>query len=443
VSGRSNSGEIPQRFRRGIAWNLVATVASQGSTFVANILIASTIGQAQFGRYGIVLSTIQLLSAFSGLSLGYAATRYLAEFRDTDVTRAGRVYGNAKLGIYVLALLMAGALALFAGSIALHLLDAPDLKPLLRVAAVAVFFITVSGFRTGVLSGLEAYRELAWTSGLAAVCYLALCAGGAVVWGVEGAVAGLALSAIIQWLLVGQAVRDALKRFGIAASYQFGEEEAAIVRRFLLPGAISGLTAAPALWTAQAVLARSNSGFTEMALYTAAYNLMAIVLFLPNVANTVGMTLLNHVLSRRDGTLFKDVFWMNLWASLLVAGIGALGILAVAPWLLRAYGTGFQAALPVLAILLTAALPEALTLALNQLLQSRERMWTAILWVNIPRDSLIVIAAFALVPRYGARGLAAAYLFGRVIALLAIVIAAYRIGGTRITTAAQPREVIA
>lgn len=435
--------EIPRRFRRGIAWNTIATVASQGTTFVSNMLIAALVGQVAFGRYGMALSTIQLTSAFAGLSLGYTATRYLAELRDEAPERAGRVYGNASRGTTILAVAVSGILAALAGSIADHVLNAPDLAPLLRIAAAGVLFSTLNGFRFGVLGGLEAYRALARTSITAGACYLLLCVGGAFAAGVEGAVTGLVASAAIQWWLLGREVRSALKRCAIEASTEFGPEEAAIVRRFVLPGAISGLTATPALWTAQAILARSRSGFSEMALYVAAFNLMMLVLFLPNVANTVGMTLLNHVLGRRDGALFKDVFWMNLWSSLLIALIGALGMLLIAPWLLRAYGPGFRAALPVLGILLAAALPEALTIALNQLLQSRERMWTAIIWVNIPRDSIIVLGALVLAPRYGARGLAAAYLVGRLTALIAIAIAAYRMGGPRISAVPQPREALA
>lgn len=434
---------VIRRFRRGVTWNLVATVANQGSTFAANVVIASLLGRASFGRYAVVLSTIQLVSAFAGLSIAYTTTRYIAEFRDTDRLRAGRIYGCGQFGIAVLSAAVCAALFGCAGPIATRALNSPDLAPLLRIAALGVFFTALSGFRLGVLGGLERYRPLGICGALSGTLYFVLCVGGAAVWGVGGAVCGLVTSALAQWLILGRAVSAGLRHHGIEPSREFGAAEAGIVRRFVIPGAISSVTAAPAIWIAQAILARRASGFSEVALYTAAYNLMVVVLFLPNVANTVGMTLLNHVLGRRDAGTYERVFWMNLWTSLMITIVGAGVILALSPWLLGAYGPGFASATPVLVVLMCAAIPEVLTIALNQVLQSRERMWTAILWVNIPRDSIIVCAALALVPRYGAGGLAASYLIGRVVAVVSIAIASYRLGGPRIVATSLPTQAAA
>lgn len=441
-AGAGRAGVIG-RFRRGVLWNLIATVANQGSTFAANIVIASVLGRSGFGRYAVVLSTIQLVSAFAGLSIAYTTTRYLAEFRDTDRSRAGRIYGCGQLGITVLAGAMCAGLLVCARLIADHALHSVDLAPLLRIAAVGVLFTTLSGFRLGVLGGLERYRPLGISSALSGSLYFGLCVGGAAMWGIDGAVYGLVTSALAQWLILGRAVRAGLRYHGIEPSREYGPDEAGIVRRFVIPGAISSITAAPAIWIAQAILARSVSGFAEVALYTAAYNLMVLVLFLPNVANTVGMTVLNHVLGRRDTRQYERVFWMNLWTSLAISLAGAALILALSPWLLEAYGPGFASATPVLLILLGATVPEVLTIALNQVLQSRERMWTAILWVNIPRDSIIIYAALELVPRYGAKGLAASYLIGRLVAFVSIVIACYRLGGPRIAARGPAIEAVA
>jgi hypothetical protein len=73
-----------------------------------------------------------------------------------------------------------------------------------------------------------------------------------------------------------------------------------------------------------------------------------------------------------------------------------------------------------LAVLLAAAVPEALTIALNQVLQLRERMWDALLYVNIPRDAMLAILPWLVVPRLGLLGLVGTYLVARLIALGAI-----------------------
>ena len=79
-------------------------------------------------------------------------------------------------------------------------------------------------------------------------------------------------------------------------------------------------------------------------------------------------------------------------------------------------------------ILLMAAIPESITVALHQVLQSRELMWKAILRINLPRDTLIPVSAALLVPKYGAVGLAIAYLLGKILALVSMVICVRALG---------------
>jgi hypothetical protein len=53
-----------------------------------------------------------------------------------------------------------------------------------------------------------------------------------------------------------------------------------------------------------------------------------------------------------------------------------------------------------------------------QHVQSAEYMWTSFFSVILPRDLLIVILAYLLIPKYGAAGFAAAYAVAWTIALI-------------------------
>jgi O-antigen/teichoic acid export membrane protein len=189
------------------------------------------------------------------------------------------------------------------------------------------------------------------------------------------------------------------------------------VTHWIVPGLLSGLTAVPALWFGQAFLAKQPDGFSQLALYSAAYGLMGIVLFLPNVTNAVGMSLINHALGGGVNSEYQSAFWLNLRATLLITLLGVVALLLTGPLLLRLYGTSFTAAYSLLFVLLVASLPESATIAINQVLQSKGMVWRAILTVNVPRDAAIVAGAYLLAPRFGALGLAVAYLTGRIIAL--------------------------
>lgn len=119
---------------------------------------------------------------------------------------------------------------------------------------------------------------------------------------------------------------------------------------------------------------------------------------------------------------------MNTTLSLGISIVAALTIGLSGPLLLRVYGKEYIAGLPILSLLLIATLPECLGISLNQVLQSRGKAWLAVLSVNLPRDSAIVCLSYFLVPAHGAIGLAIAYLGGRVLATLAILIDVLKLG---------------
>jgi O-antigen/teichoic acid export membrane protein len=99
----------------------------------------------------------------------------------------------------------------------------------------------------------------------------------------------------------------------------------------------------------------------------------------------------------------------------VLAGLALVGL--AGPVLLELFGKGFRSGYPVLLTLLAATIPESLTIALNQLLQTRAKMWHALLAINLPRDLLMPAAAAVLAPVYGALGGAAAYFAGRLLAM--------------------------
>jgi O-antigen/teichoic acid export membrane protein len=194
-------------------------------------------------------------------------------------------------------------------------------------------------------------------------------------------------------------------------------EDRGIWRIFGLPGALSSLTAAPAIWLLQAAIVRQPGGLVELGNYLVASNLMAAVLLLPNIVNSVGTPLLNERRGADDARGFERLFRDNVRVTVLfvLAGLAVVGL--GGPLLLRLFGEGFRAGYPALLTLLAATLPESVTIALNQLLQSRAKMWHALLAINLPRDLLMPVVAAVLAPLYGALGGAAAYLAGRLLAL--------------------------
>src|SRR2546421_3944717 len=306
------SHSLKRRFHVGIIWNLLATVFNQGSTFLTNIAIANLLGRQRFGEYAIVLSTTQAVSSFAGLGMGYTATKYLAEFRSSNKERAGEILGFCSSVAVKTGGLAALAFLVFAPIIATNVLHAPHLTNVLRLGAGVIFFAALAGYYTGALAGLEEYRVLGYAGVVAGGLYTIICVGATFTLGLAGAVCGLLVSAMLQCLILRYLFRKACDKYGLVPIYKGLRKERRIIVKWVVPGLLHSLTALPALWLSQVFLTRQPGGFAELAIYSAAYSLTVIVLFLPNVTQMVGMSLINNVRGIGSALEHRRVFWMNL-----------------------------------------------------------------------------------------------------------------------------------
>ena len=174
-----------------------------------------------------------------------------------------------------------------------------------------------------------------------------------------------------------------------------------------------------------------------MAIFGAAHSFRLIVLFVPNVMNNVGMSILNN--QRQASTQgFRWVFWWNLGLTVVFVATGAVAVIALGPWLLRAFGKEFDVGYPVLRILMVAAILESAATWIYQIIQSHGRMWLTLFCVVIPRDFVILILAYLLTHHYGASGLAAAYVGGWAVALTTISIVSSRLGLKAVIAEPEP-----
>lgn len=422
------SAELAARFRRGVTWNVAGTFAGQGAVFLTNIGLANLLGQATFGEYAFLYSTVVAMGTVAQLGTGLTVTKYVAEFRTQDPGRAGRVLALCRtvtLGTGFIAGLL---LFVAAPWIAASVLKQPALTPEVQLVAGYTWFAVMTGVQNGAFSGLERYRSLARAIGLHAPLHVGVCLAGAWRWGLPGAVGGLLVSAALRWFILEVFLRREVRDAGLVLGYGMPRGEAAVIRRFALPAAISGLSTLPAQWAAGALLVSSTGGHLEMALFAAANNLRNMVLFLPGLINGVGVSLLNH--ARRDTRPegYRRLFWGNLAATGGVTILGAVGMAALGMPLLGLYGPGFQAGYGVLLLLLLSAVLNGAGLGVYQIIQVRERMWLSLFLVALPRDLLLVGLGYALVDRHGADGLAAAFAASSALALVVTVWLAARLG---------------
>ena len=419
---------VLRRLHAGIALSFVGSAFNQGSTFALNLLVANLVGRYAFGEFTVVQSTLATAATIGQFATGYTATKHIAEFRERDPQRASRILHLCNRVSTVTATLTAGALLFGAPFIATTALGVPAAVTSLRIAALAVLFVVMNGFRSGALAGLERYHALARVGIVSGTIYLLVGACGTAVGGVPGALVGIGLSAGAQWTILGRALRRELARHGLTAQPDAWKERQTLIR-FALPASLAGLISLPAIWWALAILTRQPNGLNEIALFGAANSFRVIVMFLPGVLTTVGMSLLNNQRGS-SAKSYRWVFWWTLALTATCAAVAATLIVVLGPMLFQAFGKDFGPAYAPLRVLMIAAVIEAIAIAIYQVIQTQGRMWLTLFLISVPRDALIVGLAYALTPTSGAVGLSAAIALGWTLALVVITVLAFRLWQT-------------
>jgi O-antigen/teichoic acid export membrane protein len=117
---------------------------------------------------------------------------------------------------------------------------------------------------------------------------------------------------------------------------------------------------------------------------------------------------LSNLHGEGDGAGFQKVFKANLWLNAGLALALAVSIAVFAGPIMAMYGSSFGGGRIVLIVLACSAFAEVLNAILGQPLIASHQMWRRFAF-----DLLLVIflvgVAWVLVPKWGARGLAASY----------------------------------
>ena len=161
-------------------------------------------------------------------------------------------------------------------------------------------------------------------------------------------------------------------------------------------------------WLCEAIMFRQPDGKAQMGLYLAAIQWTAAIEFLQNTLASPAVSLMSNLYWTNDLVRFRKLCLANI--GLIAGASGAIaGVLAIAaPWIMRAYGSGFGPAAHVLQLVCVMAAVRAVSRATSTVLFSVGKV--RVEWAfSMVRIALQISLWYALVSR-GAAGLAIAML---------------------------------
>lgn len=417
------------RFGRGVLWSASSTVVTQGSGFLTSIAIARLLGPALFGQFGIVQNTLLTLVSVGQLGTGVTATKYTAELRSSDKSRAGRVLGLCSIVTLATGGLATALLVLNSKWIAAAAFGEPALANALKYSSLFVLFAILNGFQLGALGGLESFKACSIAGTYLAMLHLAFCLLPCLLWGLEGALIGLSISAFSRWAGFANVLHREARKQGIEIQRREGLREREILLTFAIPAALSGVISMPAIWLSNTMLVRADDGFVQMGLFSAVNNLRVVLLIAPGILNSVAISLVNHAKGSGIVPSYIRALRQNVKYSFLASTCGALLLVVCGSSLLRLYGVAFvtPASRSVLYFAALSIVLEATGASIYQAIQGHGRMWLSLIAIAIPRYGTSLMAACLLVPYWGATGLAASYAIGCFVALLSTCVISHKL----------------
>jgi O-antigen/teichoic acid export membrane protein len=398
---------LKSRFKEAAFWGISGAVVSRAFNMLAWVACARILGKVAFGQLSMVQSTTGVFGVFAGMGLGLTATKYIAELRNSDPIRAGRILGLAQLAAIAGGLLISSVLIALSHFVATRTLAEPGLALPLAIGSGLVMFGALNGFQIGALAGFEAFRTIAKVNIWAGLLSFPCIVGGAWLAQVRGAVAGLVLALAANWFLNEIALRRECRSARITLTIAGGLKELPVLMHFSVPALLASALVSPAMWVCNAWLIRQPNGYAELGVYAAADRWRLAILFIPaSIAGPV-LSMLSNLRGDGNAGSFKRLFRTNLALTVGLVTLLSIVIGSSAPLVMRLFGTGYLNGSRVLAVLACSAIAESLNTFLGQPLVTHS-MWKRF-WFDALLITTLLTSGWFLIPRWKGVGLAAAY----------------------------------
>lgn len=415
---RFGESTTASRLARGLFWSLGGAVVSRGMSLCATVLTARILGRTVYGELGIISSTVGMFGVLAGFGFGVTATKYVAEFRQSDPVRAGRIIGLSGLFTFVTSGLMALGLIILAPWLAAHTINAPHLANTIRIAALILFVSGINGAQTGALSGFEAFKSIAFVNFLTGLISFPLIVYGAWYGGLPGTVCAMGINLVCNWLLNHLALRREARRNGVPFTMKGCFRECNVLWKFSLPSVLTGCVNTPIVWLGNAFLVNYPNGFREFGLYSAIEYLYWPFLMITANISSVYLPILSNAAGNGNSQQLRVQAKRMLTANGVAVLFLACLFLALSPILLSFFGRDFEYRVSLVAIITVVVSLRSFGGYLNSVLLATQQPWYGfcgnVLWAAIFLPMQYCMAS------YGADGLALSHLTALLIAQIAI-----------------------
>lgn len=404
------ASDIAQRMAAGAFWSFTGATVSKLLVLGAGIFCAHILGKVDYGKFGMVKSTLGMFLVLGSMGIGLTATKYIAEYRKSDKEHVCSIYLLTNGFAMLLALVVAILVLLFSEALAANVLQAPELSQPIKISSLVLLFTILNTAQDATLAGFESFKYIALSTFLCSVMESVGMVVMGYYYGVMGAVIGYGSGFILKAIVNKLLINKDLKRHGIKIRFtDFRKSDLHLLYTYTLPAALSTLLAAPTFWIVRTMLAR-DSGFGELAIYDVADQWKLILLFIPGTISQIILPIMSS-LEKDNKRRFWKVLHTNMLLNAAITTILTILILLFCNYIMNLYGKGFDEPMPLI-ILAFSTIFTSISTVLGISISSLAKMWTW-LGVNLAWAVTTIIATYIFLSMgYQATGVAIAILIG-------------------------------
>lgn len=415
---------IRSDFGAKAGWYTLVLIAERAIGVGQTIMLSRLLGIDDYGAYGVMFATLGLTNTLIGFQSGLAATVFVSRYLHSDPARVAGVIRS--LTRY--ALVTGGAavlcLAPFYEQLSVWLYHRQGYETATLLGILLIAGSIWSGIQDGFAQGFESFKFLAYVRLAVGIATLPLIYIASVRFGLPGALATILLASVAKLVVLVVHIRILRRKLGVPPVGP-ALPLRTLIMEFALPTVGLGVFSGAAQWWGILLLSRGHEGLAAVAIVNTGIQWRSPALLITSSLGAVAIPRFSRYHGDgKPGASAKLRRKVGLLSGALAA-VSSLPLILVAPWIMLAYGPGFQTGLIPFGLILLSTVPTAVSNVYIQEMIGAAKMWRQF-WIQSPYAVLLAAIFFFAVPAYGAMGYAAGLLIAAV-ALVCLTLASARL----------------
>ena len=408
-----------RRIARGLSWQTAFALLGRIGTFSVALIQARLLGKAGYGELGMALSTLSLYSIIASAAGGQTCTKFIAQDRELAKLRAERITGLSALLAAALAVFTSAAIVLSSDWVARNAIGSEKLSILLKLAGAAIALQSLAGIASGILLGLQAFKEDAVLRTVQIASWIPLTALLSARFGVKGAMLAYTLSYGIGLFFYIGVTTKVCRANGFMPRLEGSWTEAGVLLSYSLPMILHGMICVPTIWVTNTFLVKHPNGFSELGAYSAATQFRAIVVQMPLLIQAVVWPTMAELHGNNSKDKLRRLYQNSFEVIWALAVCASLPTIAFRDKILSAFGNSFTGDSSLICLVMTTATLSVLAGFTGSALQVLGKTWVA-LYANIIYSVIVVVLARNFAHDSGATGLALAFVIGTLVQVFSL-----------------------